>query len=291
MKTSFQRIYTEDRLELCGLLYEPDAGSKNVLVHVHGMCGNFYENKFLDHIARTLTDGGVAFFAFSNRGTEFVKDMYQVVDGKRIVVRKGDTYEKFEDCVLDIRAGIDFAESKGFSEIHLSGHSLGGPKVAHYAANSGDTRLASVIFLSPADMVGLARADKNFDRDTSVAKEFAAAGKGNEILPFDIWGDCILSADSFINLTDESGAVAIFNFYNPNDKLEVLGKITAPSITILGRKDHVLIVPIEEFMERIEKAMTASPRVETVILGEANHGFIGYEQQLADALNSWIQKN
>jgi dienelactone hydrolase len=44
-------------------------------------------------------------------------------------------------------------------------------------------------------------------------------------------------------------------------------------------------------MERIEKALTASPRVETIILGDANHGFIGHEQQLADALNSWVQRN
>lgn len=278
-------------MELCGLLYEPDAGSKKVLVHVHGMCGNFYENKFLDNIAKTLSDNGVAFFAFSNRGTEFVKDLYQVVDGERTVVRKGDTYEKFEDCVLDIRAAIDFVESKGFTDTHLSGHSLGGPKVAHYAATSGETRLASVIFLSPADMVGLARADKNFDRDISTARQFIAEGNGNQILPFDVWGDCILSAESYINLTDKNGPVAIFNFYKPEDRLEVLSAITIPCTTILGRKDHVLNVPIEEFMERIEKALTASPRVETIILGDANHGFIGHEQQLADALNSWVQRN
>lgn len=289
MKTTLHRLITKDNLELVGLLYEPDSGSNKILVHVHGMAGNFYENRFLDYIAETLTLNGIAFFAFNNRGTEFIKDMYKIEGEKRNVVRLGDTYEKFEDCLLDIKAAIDFAESKGFSQIHLSGHSLAGPKVAYYSANAEDKRILSVIFLSPADMVGLARADKDFERDITTAKKMIAEGKGKEIIPFDIWGDCILSADSYMNLSDESSDVAIFNFYNPQDELRVLGKITIPSVTIMGRKDHVVIVPIEDLMGRIEKAMILSPKVETKILGDADHAYNGYGQELADALKTWVQ--
>lgn len=289
MKITLHRLITKDNLELMGLLYEPDTESKKILVHVHGMAGNFYENKFLDHIAEALTSNGIAFFAFNNRGMEFIKDMYKVEEEKRSVVRLGDTYEKFEDCLLDIQAAIDFAESKGFSQIHLSGHSLGGPKVAYYAAKDGDKKIASVIFLSPADMVGLARADKDFERDVTTAKKMIAEGHGNKIMPFDVWGDCILSADSYMNLSDESSDVAIFNFYNPQDELKVLGKIAIPSITIMGRKDHVVIIPIEDLMGRIEKAMTSSPRVETKILGDASHDYNGYGQELADTLKTWVQ--
>lgn len=290
MKTTLSKIYTQDNLELSGLLYEPDAGSNTVLVHVHGMAGNFYENKFLDHIAKTLTDNGIAFFAFNNRGTEYVKDMYRVESDTRTTVRLGDTFEKFEDCVLDIKAAMDFVAQEGFSEIHLSGHSLGGPKVAYYVAKEKDVRVTSVIFLSPADMVGLARADKNFERDVSSAKRLIEEGKGNEILPDMVWDDCLLSAKSYMSLTSASSDVAIFNFYNPEDTLPVLGTISIPSLTVLGRKDHVLIIPIEKLLERVKIAMTASPRVETVILGDADHGYNGHEQQLAGTLNAWISK-
>ena len=51
MKTSLHRITTSDGIELVGLLYEPEVATKKILVHVHGMAGNFYENKFLDAIA------------------------------------------------------------------------------------------------------------------------------------------------------------------------------------------------------------------------------------------------
>ena len=81
MKVSTKRIYTKDGIELFGLLYEPDSKSNTVLVHVHGMGGNFYENKFLDAIAETLTSNGIAFFTFNNRGCEFIKDLYEVKDG------------------------------------------------------------------------------------------------------------------------------------------------------------------------------------------------------------------
>ena len=36
--------------------------------------------------------------------------------------------------------------------------------------------------------------------------------------------------------------------------------------------------------------MVSSLKVETNILGEADHGYTNYEQQLADAINIWIQK-
>ncbi len=55
----------------------------------------------------------------------------------------------------------------------------------------------------------------------------------------------------------------------------------------LGRKDDALVVPIEETMERVKKAM---PNSTQVILGDADHGYNGYEQQLADTIKDWILK-
>jgi alpha-beta hydrolase superfamily lysophospholipase len=288
MKTSLQRIMTEDNIELVGLLYEPDRATKKILVHVHGMAGNFYENKFLDFIAETLTSSGIAFFAFNNRGCEYIKDLFQMKDGKRSYTRFGDAYELFDDSVLDIRAAIDFADNKGFETIHLSGHSLGAPKVAHYAANGNDDRLTSIIFLSPADMVGLTKADENYLRDMTAATRMMAEGKGGELLPFPVlWDKIPLSAQSYISLNAETSNVAIFNFYNPYDTLPVLGKIKIASLTIMGKNDDALVVSIDETMRRIKEAMTASPKVETTILGDADHGFNDYEQKLADELRRW----
>ncbi len=290
MKVTTVRIYTKDNLELFGLMYEPDQGSNKILVHVHGMAGNFYENKFLDFLANTLTANGIAFLAFNNRGCEYIKDIYKVVDGWRKVVRIGDTYEKFEECVLDIESAINFVEQKGFTEIHLSGHSLGGPKVAYYVSESKDKRLKSLIFLSPADMVGLAKMDRDYDADMKLAKEMIAQGKGEEIMPKLIWGESYLTANTYMDFSDEKSKVAIFNLYDPSDKFSILSTISVPVITIMGKKDGALSIPVEQTMERIKIALTSSKKVETVILSDANHQYDDYQQQLADEVYKWINK-
>ena len=288
MKTSLHRILTEDKIELVGLLYEPEEKTSKILVHVHGMAGNFYENSFLDFIAKTLTDAGVAFATFNNRGTEYIKDLVKNENGRKKLVTIGNAFEKFEDCVIDIKAQIDFVEQKGFSEIHLSGHSLAGPKTIFYTSQTQDPRLKSLILLSPADMVGLVRAEKNYVEDLALAETMIKEGKGDELIPRKVWWECYLSANAFKSLGDESSPVALLNLYNPADKLSALGKVTIPTFTVMGKKDSALTVPIEELMKRIAEALTSSPKIETKILGDANHGFDSYEQQLADAMRDWL---
>ena len=289
MNISTHRIYTKDNIELFGLLYEPESKSDEILVHVHGMGGNFYENAFLDSIAKTLTDRGIAFFAFNNRGCEFIKDLYKLEDGKRKYVRIGNTFEKFEDCLFDIAAAVDFAKSKEYSSIHLSGHSLGAPKIAYYASEFG-ADLASVIFISPTDMVGLALNDKNYEWESKTARQMVAERKGDEIMPRMVLRDCYLSAKTYLSLFEKDSKVAIFNFYDPKDELPVLAKIEAPIFAIMGRKDDALTVPIEQMMGRIEKAAKNSRLVETKILGDAEHGYRGDEQKLADEILAWLKK-
>lgn len=288
MKTSLHRIITADSIELVGLLYEPEEATDKILVHVHGMAGNFYENKFIDSVAKNLTDNGTALFVFNNRGCELVKDLIKIVDEERTIVKIGNAYEKFEDSLIDIRTAIDHV-SKNFSEIHLSGHSLGSPKVAYYSAKSGDKRLKSVIFLSPSDMVGLIKGDKNYNRDINMARQMISEERGNELLPNTVlWNDDFLSAGTYVGLGGEESAVAIFNFHDPEDKFELLSEITLPVCVIMGKKDDALVVSIKETMDRTKKALSSSPEVKVVILGDADHGYNGFEQDLAEAINSWI---
>jgi predicted alpha/beta-fold hydrolase len=292
MKTSFHRIYTSDGLELHGLLYEPDNGTKSVLVHVHGMGGNFYENKFLDSLATKLTNDGFAFCVFNNRGCEFLKDTYRIVDGKEPeMVRVGTTYEKFEDSLLDIKAFIDFVEQRGFSDIHLSGHSLGCPKVAYYMVEKNDARIKSLLLLSPSDMLGLVRSNKNqFEKEITEARKLVAENKEDALLSEWVWGEYPVSASTYLSLFDDNAKDAIFNFHDPEDKLETLGKITVPTYAVMGTKDDALVVSIKETFSRLEAALISSPKKKTQVLGDANHGYRGHEQEIANAVSNWLSE-
>ncbi len=179
----------------------------------------------------------------------------------------------------------------GFSEVHLSGHSLGSPKVAYYLAETQDSRIESVLFLSPSDMLGLVRVNpERFKQDLEEATKMVNTGKGGELLSRQVWDEYPMSAATYINLFADDSKAGVFNFHNPTDTLETLSKITQPLFATMGRKDDSLVVSIEETMERITKAASNSKKVETKILGDANHGYIGSENQLAETINQWIQK-
>ena len=287
MKTSFHRIYTPDGLELHGLLYEPEQTTKAVLLHVHGMAGNFYENKFVDALAKTVTDSGIAFCAFNNRGAEFFKDFVRLDQSS--FARVGSAYEKFEDCVVDIKTYLDFLEERGFETMHLGGHSLGSPKVAYYAATTQDKRLKSVIFISPSDMLGLARMDQErFKKDIEEATRMKEQGQGDKFMSRWVWDEYPITAATYLNLFADNSNAAIFNFFNHSDSFETLGKIRIPAFAVMGKKDDALVIPIEETFAKLKTGLSSSSKVETVILGDATHGYRGHEQPLADAIGKWL---
>lgn len=53
MKQKLVRINSIDGIELPGILYTPDISTNKIVIHVHGLSGNFYENRFLDNLAET----------------------------------------------------------------------------------------------------------------------------------------------------------------------------------------------------------------------------------------------
>lgn len=61
MKQELIRMSSIDNIEMVGILYEPEEKSNNIVIHVHGLCGNFYENRFLDVLAKTYTNKGYSF--------------------------------------------------------------------------------------------------------------------------------------------------------------------------------------------------------------------------------------
>lgn len=288
MKTSFHRIYTEDGLELHGLLYEPDEKTKTVLAQVHGMGGNFYQDNFFDALAKILPENNIAFSPFNNRGNGLITT-FKKFNKDIEYIRFGVAREKFEDCLLDIKAHLDFLEKQGFSNIHLCGHSLGTCKVVFYLAKTQDKRVKSLVLLSPGDMLGLVRMNKErFEEEITTAEKMTKQGKGDELMPREVWDEYPITANTYLNLFRDNSEAAIFNFYNPKDQFKKLSKISCPIFSVMGKKDDSFVVPIEDTLRIIKEKAKSSPRCECKILGDANHNYIGYEQQLAETILKWI---
>ena len=120
-------------------LSEPEQKTNRIVIHVHGSAGSHKSEKFMEPMADEYTKNGFGFLAFDNRGAN----------------TEGWQSEIFEDCSKDIQAAIDFAKSKGYTDITLQGHSYGAHKVLHYTMESGfDGKL---VLLAPCDNSALER--------------------------------------------------------------------------------------------------------------------------------------
>lgn len=292
MQTSFHRIYTDSGIELHGLLYQPDQPTKTVVAYVHGMGGSFYGNAFLDQLAKTLTDAGIAFCPMNNRGACLMETLIRVTGSEVEYLNEGGSArERFEGCIEDIKTHLDFLEAQGFETIHLAGHSLGSPKVVHYVTASSDSRPQSLLLLSPSDMLGLVREDlEKFDEWVSEAKKMVAEGNGDALMPKFVWGEYPISANTYVDLFADDSKAAIFNFFKPDDKLPILKKVDIPVFAIMGTKDDALTVSIDETMNRLEKGFSKSPKFAYHVIENGTHDYRGFEDELATAVTDWVTK-
>jgi pimeloyl-ACP methyl ester carboxylesterase len=291
MKTRFLRFPADDGLLLQGLAYEPDTKTDKVILHIHGMAGNFYENRFLDSMARIFKDNGWAFFCPNTRGHDYIAD-FPIVDGDKYR-RIGNAYETFEESVHDIKGAIDLLEKEGFTTIVLQGHSLGAPKVAYYLATTHDKRINELILASPADMVGLAEEDKNHAGWTKLAEDLINQGKEREFLPDLIWAEpdwngYILSAHTYIDLTKRDHPVDVINTYD-KDKPSKAREITVPIFAFFGTESESVIMEPQEALDILKAKATKCPRFDTAVIQGATHGYTDHEDEVAERIVVWLK--
>src|SRR3989344_7937707 len=113
MKYPIVQVKTRDNLWLYGLYLCADK-NETVFINIHGTASNFYEEYFIEVFANAFLEKNISVLSTNNRGAG-VYDPYQ---------KSGAAVEKFENCLTDIDAWIEFAISEKYKEIILSGHSL-----------------------------------------------------------------------------------------------------------------------------------------------------------------------
>ena len=75
MQGELVRIEAEDGLELVGFYAAPPgSAARRAVLHIHGMAGNFYENRFVSTVCNTVVAKGLAFLTVNNRGHDYRSD-------------------------------------------------------------------------------------------------------------------------------------------------------------------------------------------------------------------------
>ncbi|HET9721511.1 MAG TPA: alpha/beta fold hydrolase, partial [Candidatus Saccharimonadales bacterium] len=224
MIVEFHRFKTSDGVQLRG--WFSDADGQLVIVHIHGMSGNGYENRFLDNQRQLYNQAGIAFFTFDNRGSGIINHF----PGDNGTKLGGSCFEIFEESTHDIQGAIDFMKSKGKSKFILQGHSLGASKVVNFLQDKRE-EVQAAILLAPTDMAGWAKTDPRHQEYLDKAEQLNAAGKGEELVGAQCWLDKTpLSAQTYPTIAGD-GAV---DMYAPRDGGSLLSKVDRPMIIIYG---------------------------------------------------------
>ena len=288
MKTRFLRRPTKDKLILQGLFFEPDKNTSKVILHLHGMAGNFYENRFLDSMAKVFTKNSWGFLTVNTRGHDFIAD-FPLVGKAEKHKRMGNVYEKFEECILDIETWMNFLEAEGYKEIILQGHSLGAVKAVYYLAKKQDKRVSKLILASPPDMIGLAEEDSGYQQMMKLSKKMIKQGKGDEILPEKLWDWYYLSARTYVDFGERGKPIDVFNTYDKN-KSSILANIIIPTLAFFGSKDGAAILPIKEALEVIKGKAKKCPQFDIGVITEAPHSYFGHEDEVVSRIIGWLKK-
>lgn len=285
MKISFQRIITKDGLELHALLYEPNRKTNKALIHIHGWVGNFYENKFIDYVAREAVLRGFAFLTFNNRGAGIINDFIKKKKSKIGYVRIGGSLEEFKDCIFDIKAAVDFLNRKGYKKLVLQGHSLGCQKATFYKYKTKDKRVKGLVLLAPVDDIAFSKEllKNKYRKSLNIARKMAEQGKGLNPVPKWMAFYELLNAKMFLNVADpKSASGRIFDFLG---NLKEIKNVNCPTLAIFGSKDDYQAKPEEKLKLLKDKVKDCDIK----LIQGSGHGFVGFEVKLARVIDNWLK--
>lgn len=288
----FAEIITKDKLIHQGIYYKPKKSGRRAILWVHGLTGTFYNNiKLFELIAGASEKSGIGFAAFNNRGHDIVTGMRKIDSHEPkgyTKVSGGAGYERFEECVYDIDAGISFLAAQGYSEIILAGHSTGANKVCYYAGTKKDARVAAVILLSPVSD----RLDPTLDKEKTAAlvadmKKKIEEGLGDELLSgvhaFPV------TARRFVSLYAPHSSEDTFDYGYIHPKLTSFSAIKTPLLVVLGSHDEYLHRSASDVLD-IFARHTRSRKYQSVIISDALHGFNGKEQDVVRTVFRWVRQ-
>ena len=287
MKYPIVQVKTRDGLWLYGLYLYADKNDV-IFINVHGTASNFYEEYFIEVFSDAFLKDGIALLSTNNRGAG-VYDAYQ---------KSGTAVEKFEDCLTDIDAWIEFAIGKGHRKIILSGHSLGTEKVVYYMNNGKyANKITSIVLLAPSDSYGshrmldgktnprLAHVDELLKK----SKELIAQGRGDTFLPRDAYGShkgiMPKSAESFMDfLGPKSKLLDALPF--ATGELRNYSKIKVPILAIIGDGEEYTALSIKDALELLAKE---NKNTKMHQIQNCDHDFQEKENELADIVLKFIK--
>jgi pimeloyl-ACP methyl ester carboxylesterase len=282
MQVELVSTTTSDDVRLDGYLRVPSetpdpSQSLDVVVCLHGVGGNFYGPSFFDRIGAKFLDRKCAVLRVNSRGHD---QAFQTAG-----MRLGAAYEIVDECRLDIKAWLDYAEQRGFRRAILWGHSLGAVKAVYYqAVAEEDPRVIGAIASSPPRFSYKAylvtEEGERFLADITRAQELIDAEKPTELLEVLVPVARTFSALTYV---DKYGPRARYDYF------QHLPKVGKPLLLTLGslEADNPSFAPLAEMGPALA---TRWPAVSYQLIYGADHAYADHTDELWTAVASWLPR-
>lgn len=274
------QIKTRDGVTLDGAVVLPARKGNTVVVWLHGLSSKFYTGQpLIRELSQRLTQKGIGHFKFNNRGHDIA-----VKSGKNYT---GSAFEKFEDCVHDIRAVIRFAKRLGFQHIILAGHSTGANKALYYIYKTRDRAVKGLMLLSPMnDLVGEIRmiGAKKLRQAVAIAQRLNK--KHPEALMPQRYG--LYTARRYLSLYRPGSREDVFPYYNPKARWKELKSVKIPLAVVIGSRDKFRDRPAKKLVEVFRANAVRASSFTGIVIPGAPHGFQKREKELTRAVVRWI---
>lgn len=285
-------ITTPKKYILNGLWFGPDKPDR-VLIFIHGLTATAFSNH---KISVPLSDQNTAVITFSNRGHDKVAKLKKIDKRKKKGYRSiyaGEALEVFTDCVDDIQGAVDLIKAKGVNKMFLIGHSTGCQKSIYYLSRQGKQKQVNgVVLLCPVSdyaASSLFTKKQDLNKILSCAKKMKYQGKENDLLPGNIWPD-YHSAQRFLSLYTPDSDEEIFTYAQSNKIPNTLQRVKLPTLAVFAGNDKYHDRPTKRIVDWF-KENSRSSDLSTDVVNNAPHNFNGYEDELLEKLQIWLNKH
>ena len=276
------RVKTQDGVPLEGIIVHPKRASSTALIWLHGLGSRFSSGQTLvAELGAIAAKHNFGYFKFNTRGHE--------IAARGNIRTEGSGFERFEDCILDIRAMIRLAKSLGYKNIVLAGHSTGANKALYYCHKTQDKSVKGLMLLGPISDVAAKAKEMGADNLKRAIKTAETLIKKNPeaLMPIE---HGLMSASRFLSLYRAGSSEDVFPYHNPAASWKELQSIRIPTAVIIGTLDQYRDRPVHEIMQAFIDHAPLTKSLTGITIKGANHSFQRQEKGLADGIAKWIKE-
>lgn len=286
-----ERVYfnTEDEIELVGLLERPTNPTKRVVISVHGMQSNCLKRRE-DILSKEISNAGVAYFAFNNRGAELMTYTRKTTGEK--VLNGGSVYEDVLDGYYDIKGAINKMLELGYTDIYLQGHSLGCTKIVYTynkLKNENNVKnIKGIMLLSLVDIPDCQKYDlgDKYAEMMEYAENKEKEGKLIDLMPIESF-DHPICVRSYLRYFKYNKDIDFARFWDKDYNFKELNNIQIPLFLRWGNVHDLVLQNLSNLIE-ILKSKIQNEKLDIGYIDGADHGYTGKEETLAKEIISFI---